>query len=247
LQQSNSEPILYNLSLDDFIPAFTNFALLRELVRKCPNIKMTLFVSINTAVAKGNDLHDNPQWCSQVRALPTKNVELAYHGYKHHLVDAKMIPEFSLLSEEQSMELLQLCERTADEVGLSFTKGFRPPRWIISKGCVKALEKQNYLYLAGHPFYIDDYEETDLPLIFPNSDIYYNTDQKSFLFYNKGKIPDITKYYLHRGHCVSKLKNNLTPIIVNKILQTIHSLAPARFVFLSELATMMQEKGLQRL
>ena len=247
MQQSNSEPILYNLSLDDFIPAFTDFVLLRELIRRCPNIKLTLFVSMNSIVRKNSDLRANPQWCSLVRALPSKNIELAYHGYKHHLEDVKKTPEFALLNEDESVELLQLCERTADDVGLSFTKGFRPPRWRVSKGCTKALEKQNYLYLAGHPFYIDDYEGTYLPLVFPNSDIYYNTAQKSFLFYNKGKIPDITKYYLHRGHCISKCKNNLTPKAVNKILQTIQSLAPARAIFLSELAVMMRERGLRRL
>ena len=240
------ESLLYNLSLEDFIPTFTKFSLLETLIKRCPNIKMTLFVSLNSAVAKGNNLYDNPHWCSLVRALPTKNVELAYHGWRHHLKDATSTPEFALLNEEESVELLQLCERAADDVGLLFTKGFRPPRWKISKGCIKALESLNYLYLAGHPIYLDDYSETTLPCIFFNSDIGKNTNEKWLLLY-KGETPDITKYYLHRGHFISKGLSNLTPKTVNNILQTICNLAPAQAIFLSELATMMRMKSIQRL
>lgn len=241
------EPILYyNLSLEDFIPAFTKFSLLETLIKKCPNIKMTLFVSMNSAVAKGNSLYDNPHWCSLVRALPAKNVELAYHGWRHHLKDAASTPEFALLNEEESIELLQLCERTADDVGLSFTRGFRPPRWKISQGCIKALERLNYLYLAGHPIYADDYQGTTLPCIFFNSDIRHNTNEKWIAPYEE-LTPDITKYYLHRGHFISKGLSNLTPRTVSNILRTIHSLSPARSVFLSELAIMMRRKNIQRL
>jgi len=205
---------------------------------------MTLFISLNSAVAKNNNLYDNPHWCSLVRALPSKNVKLAYHGWRHHLKDST--PEFALLNEEESMELLQRCERAADDVGLSFTKGFRPPRWNISRGCVKALERLDYLYLAGHPMYMNEYQGTTLPCIFFNSDIKENTNEK-WIFPYKEITPDITKYYLHRGHFISKGLSNLTGRTVNNILRTIQSLGPARSVFLSELAIMMWKKNLQRL
>ena len=243
--------IFYNLSLEDFIPAFIKFSLLEALIRGCPNIKMTLFISLNSAIAKGNSLYDNPHWCSLVRMLPSKNVELAYHGWGHHLKNAAKTPEFALLSEEESIKLLQRCECAAYDIGLPFTKGFRPPRWKISRGCVKALERLNYLYLAGHPFYEDAYQGTNLPCIFFNSDIHHNTNRKwrygKWLLIYKEELPDIAKYYLHRGHFISKGLSNLTPKTVNNILRTIRSLAPVQFVFLSELATMMRMKNIQRL
>lgn len=238
--------LYYNLSLEDFIPAFTKFSLLETLIKRCPNIKMTLFVSLNSNVAKNNSLYDNPRWCSLVRVLPAKNVELAYHGWKHHLKDAKSTPEFARLNEEESVELLQRCERAAEDVGLPFTKGFRPPRWKISKGCIKALERLNYLYLAGHPIYADSYQEMSLPCIFFNSDIGRNVSEKWLVLY-KDKTPDITKYYLHRGHFISRGLSNLTPRTINNILRTIHSLSPVRSVFLSELAVMMRTKNIQYL
>lgn len=231
----------YNLSLDDLLPCYQDFALLEKLIWSLPRIKVTVFVPVNSRDrGEGkNNILDYPEWCQRVAQLPAGNLEFAIHGYCHH--DAAGTPEFRNLSQGEATRLLLQCEAAFRKAGIRCSKGFRPPRWEMSQGTARALEELGYLYLSDNPELYEAHQDIKIPRLFPNSDIRENEEYhlvKPF----KRLLLDSRRYYLHRGHLVSRCRNNLTQDTFDNIVRTVESFSKVEFRFLSEIAEEVKGK-----
>lgn len=233
--RTGAKTVKYNLNFDDLVPGNSSLVLLKKLVRLFPQIKITLFVPINSREAKDTDLFDHPDWCRQIARLPRKNFEIGVHGYFHHLDDWHKTPEFKYLSEKEAEALLLRCEQAFAKMGLKFIKGFRPPRWEISEGTQKALEKRHYLFLADTPRFYAEHQSIKIPRLFVNSDIRENADHDEIRSY-QSLLPDPEEFCFQRGHLLSYCDNSLTPETFANIVRTIKSLPKVEFKFLSEIA-----------
>ena len=224
--------MIYNLNLDDCIPAFTRFDLLDRIIAEFPKVKITLFVTLDSDVVTENcDLRANPDWIRRLLRYWPTNIELAYHGYHHSLPDRH--GEFWNLTREHANALLARCEAMAAGLGLPMTKGFRAPKWELSEGTRRALEDRRYLYLADAPGYYEENKDIRIPRLFPNHDtwlgaIYEDTNYRAI-------VPDLGRYCIERGHCICQHPNTLSPKTVERMIETLHRLRPTRFAFLSEL------------
>lgn len=228
----------YNLNLDDLLPCYTNFVLLEKLLDHFPQIKITIFMPINSNSRYGplsNNIFDHPNWCQKIASLPRDNFEFAIHGFYHNLNDYLQTPEFKYLSKKQAKNRLLKCQAALKKMGIKFTKGFRPPRWEMSRGTEHALEELGYLYLSDTPRFFNKHKNIKIPRIFPNSDIQDNHHHCEIRPYQK-LLLNPQQFYIHRGHFVSGCDNNLTEQTFNNIIKTIKSFKKVRFKFLSEIA-----------
>jgi len=233
----------YNLSLDDLLPCYRDFALLEDLTQILPEIRITVFMPVDSRDrGEGkNNILDHPEWCQEVAQLPAENFEFSVHGYYHHHDDAAGTPEFKHLTQSGAIELLLKCEEAFGKAGIRCTKGFRPPRWEMSRGTAQALEELDYLYLSDNPEFYEAHRGIEIPRLFPNSDIRENEEYhlvKPF----KRLLLDSRRYYLHRGHLVSLCRNNLTQDTFDNIVRTVRSFEKVEFKFLSEIAEEVKEK-----
>ncbi|OGM21222.1 hypothetical protein A2955_04005 [Candidatus Woesebacteria bacterium RIFCSPLOWO2_01_FULL_37_19] len=240
-----SNIVKYNLNFDDLLPKYSNLALLKKLVGKFPNIKITMFMSINSRLARDANIFDYPAWCEEIKNLPKKNFEIGIHGYYHHINDWHNTPEFKYLSKRQARDLLLACERALKKSGIKFVRGFRPPRWELSKGTEKALEELNYSFLSDSPKFYQEHLNIRIPRIFPNSDIEENLDYGDYVPY-RDILLDPQEYYIHRGHLFDYCDNNLTPETFDNIVKTIKSFRKVKFVFLSEMVRDTKYKNNQK-
>lgn len=237
LSKSDNTPVRYNLNFDDLLPCYHNFKLLEKLVRLFPEIKITIFMPINSRDwgDNKNNILDHPKWCRKVAKLPSENFEIALHGYYHHLNDEDKTPAFKYLSKEEVIELLLKCEEAFKKAGIRYTKGFRPPRWEISKGTEQALGELGYLYLSDSPRFYEEHKDIEILQIFSNSDIKENEERVMYKAC-KNVLLDSRKYYIHRGHLVGRLENTLTKANFDNIVRIIRSFENVEFKFLSEIA-----------
>jgi predicted deacetylase len=232
-----SDMVTYNLNLDDLLPRYNDFSLLRRLVREVPRIKVTIFMPISSRdQGEGrNNILKHQGWCRSLVSLLGKNFELSFHGWQHHL--ANKMPEFKYLTKSDAKELLLRCEDAFDQMGLPYKRGFRPPVWEMSKGTEEALEELGYLYLSDSPRFYEMHKDIRIPRIFSNDDVGAGQEYAEVKpFLGKGILPDPSKYRIQRGHLVSDLRNNLTSKTLSNVLRTIRSLGEVRFSFLSEIA-----------
>lgn len=229
--------IQYNLNLDDLLPRYTDFSVLYKVLRVVPDIKVTVFMPISSRDwGQGkNYILDHPYWCRKVASLPSKNFEFSCHGWEHHLRDKT--PEFKCLSQADATVLLEQCERAFARAGIPFVKGFRPPCWEMSEGTERALENLGYLYLSDSPRFYEEHKDIKIPRIFSNDDIGQGrTYAEVKPFVGSGILPDPGRYCIQRGHLVSDLRNNLTAINLQRVINTVRSLRSVEFKFLSEIA-----------
>jgi peptidoglycan/xylan/chitin deacetylase (PgdA/CDA1 family) len=235
---TTNSAIQYNLNLDDLLPCYTDFSLLRKLVQVVPGIKVTIFMPVSSRDwgEEKNNILKHAAWCEQVAALPIENFELSFHGWQHHLADKT--PEFKYLSREDAKDMLSRCEEAFTRMGLSYRRGFRPPVWEMSEGTARALEEMDYLYVSDSPRFYEMHKDIKIPRIFANDDIGAGQQYGEVRpFLSSGILPDVAKYRIQRGHLVSDLRNNLTLHTLPNILRAIRSLGDkVEFKFLSEIA-----------
>lgn len=234
-------PVKYNLNFDDLLPCYTDFTLLERLVQLFPEIKVTIFMPINSRVWGNKNILDYPRWCQKIAQLPSKNFEIAPHGYYHHLNDRVRTPEFKYLSKKEAANLLLRCEEAFKRAGIKFIRGFRPPRWEMSKGTEQALEKLGYLFLSDSPRFYEEHQNIKIPRIFANSDIKENEEHIYEVKPYRHLLLDLREFYIHRGHLVSHCDNNLTKDTFDNIVRTVMSFENIEFKFLSEIAEEMRE------
>ena len=194
---------------------------------------------INSRDWGNKNILDYPKWCQKVAQLPSKNFEIALHGYYHHLNDRMETPEFKYLTKEEAIDLLVRCEDAFKRGGIKFIRGFRPPRWEMSKGTERALEKLGYLFLSDSPRFYEEHKDIKIPRIFANSDIKENEEYICEVKPYKHLLLDSREFYIHRGHLVSHCDNNLTKDTFDNIIRTVMSFKNIEFKFLSEIAEEM--------
>lgn len=227
--------VKYNLNFDDLVPHYSDITLLERLVEIFPKIKITIFMSANSRVGRDCNILNNPEFCQRIAQLPKNNFEIGFHGYYHHLNDWARTPEFKYLSKKEATDILRKCERVFKKAGIEFIRGFRPPRFELSKGTQEALEDLNYLFLSDLPKYYEEHKDIKIPRVFANSDIVENEE---YIFYKQYRhlLLDTRKYYIHRGHLVGNCDNYLTQESFNNIIKTINNFKKVKFMFLSEIA-----------
>lgn len=233
--KTTSKVVKYNLNFDDLLPCDTDLTILERLVQLFPKIKITIFMSINSRLGRNANILNYPEWCQKVAQLPKKNFEIAVHGYYHHLNDWKKTPEFKYLPKKEAMTLLLKCEQAFKKAGIRFIRGFRPPRWEMSRGTEKALEELNYLFLSDTPRFYKEHQDIKIPRIFVNSDIKENEEHIEIKSY-KHLLMNPKDFYIHRGHLVGCCDNYLTKDTFDNIVKTINSFGKVEFKFLSEIA-----------
>lgn len=233
--KTTARRVKYNLNLDDLLPGNSGLVLLKRLVKSFPKIKITIFVPISSREAKNTYILDQPQWCKEIAHLPPKNFEIGVHGYYHHLNDWRKTPEFKYLSKKEATTLLLKCEQVFKKAGIKFIRGFRPPRWEMSKGTEQALEELGYLFLADTPRFYQEHQDIKIPRIFVNSDIKENEEHDEIKTY-KDLLLEPQKFCIQRGHLVGYCDNNLTKATFDNIVKIIRSFNKVEFKFLSELA-----------
>lgn len=227
--------VRYNLNFDDLLPCYSDFTLLERLVQLFPEIKITIFMPINNRDWGNKNILDYPKWCRKIAQLPSANFEIALHGYYHCLNDRVETPEFKYLLKEEAIDLLLRCEDAFKRARIKFIRGFRPPRWEMSKGTEQALEELDYLFLSDSPRFYEEHQDIRVPRIFPNSDIKDNEEYIEVKPY-KHLLLDSREFYIHRGHLVSHADNNLTKDTFDNVVKTIVSFSNVKFKFLSEIA-----------
>ena len=74
VQVETPDPVVYNLNFDDLLPSYKEFSLLEGLVRLVPDIKITIFLPVNSRDwGDGvNNIAQFPEWCRKVAGLPGK-------------------------------------------------------------------------------------------------------------------------------------------------------------------------------
>lgn len=169
--------VSFNLNLDDIHPESSAqstdcggdmdagvFGLLRQLWRRFPGVKVTLFVTPDWidrrqplwSRLRGRNtrtwppgtfrLDRHPEWCRWLSALP--NTEIAMHGLHHFSETGFHSQEFTHLGYEESLRRLREAEEIFRRSGLRHSRGFRPPGWGISPGLVRALREMGLDYVA---------------------------------------------------------------------------------------------------
>jgi len=197
--------VIATIDIDDLEPKFTDFGPLYGLIDNFPDIKITIFMPVNTNWASDwwRNNHPNwvssyilrhPGWCKKVSELPRENVEIALHGYYHHTMDGSLHgrPEFLSFTKDEALKRLLLCEQTFDKAGIPFVRGFRPPRWEYSIGTIEALEELDYLFCAPDPRRIGEVVSPIIPQIYYNA--YVDGSQE------KSSPTSWDEYRLFRGH-----------------------------------------------
>ena len=175
--------VYFNLSFDDVHPESSGdgtdcggdrdggvFRYFPRLLRKCPELKITLFVTPNW-IDKANDsfflrnmkrifgmkyfntwvgepflLTKHKDWCSWLNSF--KNIEVAVHGYSHHADRKLHSQEFQDMGYNDCRARLVNAERVFKDAGLNYVKGFRPPGWGISDGLFEALKDLKYDFIS---------------------------------------------------------------------------------------------------
>lgn len=234
--------MIYNLNLDDFFPRFKRFDLLYKLVKLFPKVRATLFIPVETRDHPGDNSilsRKHGDWCKEVRDLPPENFEFSFHGRFHTIKQGrnrKGKPEFEGAGFREANSIFRYCEGAFELAGIRYEKGFRPPRWSVSRGTIKALERRGYLYLADTPRnlkYIGN-DEVGIPRLFFNEDIHKGVKQGDIQGFEKYVLPR-DRYVVQRGYAYSRLDNNFDSNF-QRICRRIRSLKNPEFKFLSEIA-----------
>ena len=159
-----------NISIDDVSPhPLSSTKVLErcyELIEEFEDIKFTLFVPISywrtmppdqdrpdtrTESPLQIDLH--PEFCEELKALPEKNFEIAYHGFFHGIPGESNNDEFKNMSYSETISRFKLIFDTVEKADLkdNFKPIFRPPAWRMSPEAIKAAKDLEIEILALHP------------------------------------------------------------------------------------------------
>jgi predicted deacetylase len=140
-----------NISIDDVSPHPQSSTKVLDrcfsLIEKFPNIKFTLFVPLaywrrrpGIATTKPLLLSEHPEFCNEIKSLPSKNFQIGYHSYYHGCSPQNDNDEFRDLSYEDAVNKFDLMFSESEKSGLkdSFSPIFRPPAWRMSEGAFQA-------------------------------------------------------------------------------------------------------------
>lgn len=135
-----------------------------DIIKKYPNIKFVLFIPLayhriketqwvikdSTITKEPLYLNNFPEFCNILKNLPSKNFQLAYHGY-YHCKKGNCWPksnndEFEELTYNETLEKIKLMEDLLEKCNLKniFHKIFRPPGWKINIDSMKAFIDNGY-------------------------------------------------------------------------------------------------------
>lgn len=154
-----------NISIDDVSPhpKSSTKVLERcfELIEIFNDIKFTLFIptaywrTVKPDISTDAPLvlSDYPEFCSEVRSLPSKNFEIGYHGHYHGIPGYSDNDEFKNLSYQEALDKVRLMKLTVKNAGLenTFSPIFRPPAWKMSPDCFKAFKDEGINNFAIFP------------------------------------------------------------------------------------------------
>ncbi len=172
---------LVNISIDDVSPhPLSSTRVLercRELIRKFPDIKFTLFVptsywrTVKKEIATKHPLQLDmfPEFCEEIRNLPKSNFEIGYHGHHHGIPGVTDNDEMKSLSYENSGALLEAMKTIVERSGLegTFKKIIRPPAWRMSAHAIRRFRDEGFEVFALSPdeyaleTYEDEYKKRD--------------------------------------------------------------------------------------
>ena len=119
------------LNFDDFTSDNNKLDLIHKLKKAIPNLKLTLF-----AIPVGMP----PDFLHEVSHIGW--IEMAMHGVDHSL------NEFGMYDKETAIRRIKKGEGITEHL---LVKGFKAPRWRISKGTLEALKELGY-WVATHPW-----------------------------------------------------------------------------------------------
>jgi len=154
-----------NISIDDVSPhpQSSTKVLERcfELIEIFNDIKFTLFIptaywrTVKPDISTDTPLvlSDYPEFCSEVRSLPSKNFEIGYHGHYHGIPGYNDNDEFKNLSYQEALDKVRLMKLTVKNAGLenTFSPIFRPPAWKMSPDSFRAFHSEGISNFAIFP------------------------------------------------------------------------------------------------
>jgi len=154
-----------NISIDDISPhpnSSTN-VLKRcfEVIDKIPEVKFSLFVpvsywrtqKVNTITRHPLQINFFPEFCDEIKNLPSENFEICYHGFYHGIPGKSDNDEFQYLNYQQAIERFDAMFEVVKLSNLEnvFKKIFRPPAWRMSPEAIQAAKDSGIELLALSP------------------------------------------------------------------------------------------------
>ena len=159
----------FSLSLDDFSPHpragfnFESIVWCNKLIERFPDVKISLFVP--AAYSRLNErqyyLTDFPEWVKMVKELPD-NYRICPHGLFHrrtitdfvfHKKEASNNDEFQFLNKTQAKVTIHKMLAEFENVGLKYSKVFRPPGWKISLSSAEVLTTMGFIIAGDKKYY----------------------------------------------------------------------------------------------
>jgi len=159
-----------NVSIDDVSPhPLSSTRVLKrcyDLIEEFDDIKFTLFVPISywrtmppdsgrpdTRTPAPLQINLYPEFCEELRNLPEKNFEIAYHGFFHGIPEQNNNDEFKNMNYSEAMQRFKLMFDTVEQAKLDskFKRIFRPPAWRMSPDAIRAAKDAEIKILALSP------------------------------------------------------------------------------------------------
>lgn len=113
-----------------------------EVLKEFPEAKFTLFIPTNyrRQGEQAYPISEYPDFCKTIKALPTKNFELGWHGHNHGIKGVSSNSEFIYLDYTESEAHIKAMFEEAKKAGLYelYKPIFRPPAWKLSPKAFKA-------------------------------------------------------------------------------------------------------------
>tara|TARA_R110000824_G_scaffold40667_16_gene121710 strand:+ start:1883 stop:2590 length:708 start_codon:yes stop_codon:yes gene_type:complete len=151
-----------NVSIDDISPhPKASLSVLErcwELIEAFPDIKFSLFVPIAYWRTQriGVQTRDPlviwkfPEFCEALKALPSSNFEVCYHGYYHGIPGENDNNEFLDISYDDAVKRARSMKDRVEKAGLTevFKPIFRPPAWRMGPQAWDALSAEGFELFA---------------------------------------------------------------------------------------------------
>lgn len=168
-----------NVSIDDISPhPRSSTKVLKQcykLIDAFDNIKITLFIPVSywrTIPAPSEacspepyQIHIHEEFCDEIRSLPQKNFEIAYHGFYHGIPGKSNNDEFKYLDYDRAKEVITKMFKVAELANLKdiFKPILRPPAWRMSPDSFDACRDYGVelLALADLDYAIESYGGKD--------------------------------------------------------------------------------------
>ena len=123
------------------------------------------------------DVEESKAFSLYLAGLAGGQVEIGIHGCFHFHVIPPYSSEFKHLSEQEARKRIRMAVKKLTQARISFVKGFAPPGWGVSRGLLKVLAEEGFIYIAGSadftsPVHVKAVSKEaglkGVPLIFPS-------------------------------------------------------------------------------